>query len=96
MGHLDDVLQLTGLLLHLGGQEERGRGDDLEEEEAEEAEAHHQLDSWAPAVDSCSYTGPGSTQCTHISVEPGEGLDHVEAMHVDDGRVDGELGPTGF
>lgn len=29
-------------------------------------------------------------------MEPGEGLDHVEAMHVDNGGVDGELGPTGF
>lgn len=41
MGHLDDVLQLAGLFLHLGGQEECGRSNDLEEEEA-----HHQLDSW--------------------------------------------------
>lgn len=28
----------------------------------------------------------------HISVEASEGLDHVEAMHVYDGSVDGELG----
>lgn len=41
MGHLNDVLQLAGLLLHLGSQEECGRSDDLDEEKA----AHHQLDS---------------------------------------------------
>lgn len=29
-------------------------------------------------------------------MESGEGLDHVEAMHVDNGSVDSELGPTGF
>lgn len=30
---------------------------------------------------------------TYIPVEPCEGLDHVEPMHVHDGGVDGELGP---
>lgn len=29
-------------------------------------------------------------------MEPGEGLDHVEAMHVNDGGVDSKLGSAGF
>lgn len=41
MGHLNDVFKLAGLLLNLRGQEECGRSNDLEEEEA-----HRQLDSW--------------------------------------------------
>lgn len=32
---------------------------------------------------------------THIAVELSEGLHHVEAMHVHDGGVDGELGADG-
>lgn len=40
MGYLNDVFKLAGLLLHLSGQEECGRSNDLEEE------AHRQLNSW--------------------------------------------------
>ena len=53
--HLDDVLQLPGLLLDLGGQEQRGRGHG-------------------------------------VAVEAGERVEHVETLHVHDGRVDAQLG----
>ena len=54
VGHLDDVLQLPRLLLHLGRQEQCRRSDG-------------------------------------IPVEAGERVEHVEAMHVHDGGVDGQL-----
>lgn len=54
VGHLDDMFQLPGLLLHLGCQEEGGRRDG-------------------------------------IAMEAGEGVEHVEAVHVHDGGVDRQL-----
>ena len=54
MGYLNNVLQLPGLLLDLGGQEQGRSGH-------------------------------------RVPVEPGEAVEHVEALHVDDGRVDAEL-----
>lgn len=137
MCHLDNMLQLPRLLLHLGCQEKRCwhhrlwrktlcllkrslnsrlkqinqvdsqysfrkrrlfESSHRQEREEGPSPCPNPFPRWAPHPGS-SRSGFGVPSTTHppdpstyIPVELGEGLHHVEAVHVHDGRVDGELG----
>lgn len=85
VGDLDDVLQLPGLLLDLRCQEQRRLGNDLRGEK--------------PGGERRKVVNMAS-ECwgrrnTHVSVEFGEGVDHIKAVHVHYGGVDDELGSGG-
>lgn len=127
--HLDDVLQLPGLLLHLGCQEKCCWHHRLQRENAlfcfekprnsrfkrvnrvgfsiilqgaegvrvqpapGERKGSLPLPKALPREQQgWIWGGSRSPPSTYVPVELGEGLHHVEAMHVHDGRVDGELG----
>lgn len=137
MCHLDNMLQLPRLLLHLGCQEKRCwhhrlwrktlcllkrslnsrlkqinqvdsqysfrkrrlfESSHRQEREEGPSPCPNPFPRWAPHPGS-SRSGFGVPSAAHppdpstyIPVELGEGLHHVEAVHVHDGRVDGELG----
>lgn len=138
MCHLDNMLQLPRLLLHLGCQEKRCwhhrlwrktlcllkrslnsrlkqinqvdsqysfrkrrlfESSHRQEREEGPSPCPNPFPRWAPPAQAAAGVDLGfpapptpPDPSTYVPVELGEGLHHVEAVHVHDGRVDGELG----